>query len=144
MKKTTLLLPMLFIFGVLALTSCGTFGNSDLLSGTTWKLSSFGSISNPTAALPNINSSLVFGKDGRMNGNVGCNSFGGDYKVSADQITFGPVLRTMMACQGPVMQQEDAVMLVFSGTAKYTVDSGKLMITSTNGETVVTFTQAGK
>ena len=144
MKKSALFFYIVFILGVLALTSCAASGNSAVLTASAWKLASYGSPSNPKAALPDKNSSVVFGKDGRMNGNVGCNSFGGEYTVSANQIKFGPIMRTMMACQGPVMQQEDAVMQVFSGTVKYSLASGNLIITSANGETVVTFVPAGK
>jgi heat shock protein HslJ len=144
MKKISMFVFSLFIGGVLALTSCGAAGNPAALTANSWKLVSYGPISNPVAAVSNANTSLDFGKDGKFNCNVGCNSFGGDFTISGDQITFGPVVRTMMACDGQVMQQEDAVMLVFSGIVKFSIESGKLTINSTKGDTAVTFVPDGK
>jgi heat shock protein HslJ len=144
MKKTNLLILALVLITALAITSCGGIGNSTNLAGTSWKLVSFGTNTSLTAAAPDVPTSLDIGKDGKMSGNVGCNSFSGDYKVNGSQITFGPVVSTLMACPDPVMKQEAAVLKVFSGTANFKVDAGSIVITSEDGLSTVTFEQVGK
>mgnify|MGYP001274395903 CR=1 FL=1 len=144
MKKTTLLMFTLVLLTALVITSCGGIGNSANLAGTSWKLVNYGSNTSLTAAVPDVPTSLDIGKDGKMSGNVGCNSFSGDYKVNGSQITFGTVVSTLMACPDPVMKQEAAVLKVFSGTASFTLDAGTIVITSADGQSTVTFEQVTK
>jgi putative lipoprotein len=45
--------------------------------------------------------------DGRASGHGGCNSFTTSYTSSGrDEIDFGPIASTKMACAGPAMEQE--------------------------------------
>lgn len=45
--------------------------------------------------------------EGRASGHGGCNSFTATYSSSGrDEIDFGPIASTKMACEGPVMEQE--------------------------------------
>jgi heat shock protein HslJ len=68
---------------------------------------------------------------------MGCNQFGGDYETSADQITFGPMNSTLMACEEPLMTQESAVLAMLSGTVTYQVDATRLTLTAEDGSVVV-------
>jgi heat shock protein HslJ len=140
MKKIILVI----ILTSLALAACGSAGGSAALAGTTWKLVSYGSASNPTPAVSDAKTALTFDKDGKLSGNVGCNSISGDYTLNGEQVNFGAVVTTLMACADPLMQQESAVLKMFSGTVKYTVTSGQLTLTSADGATAVTFEQAAK
>lgn len=143
MKNSTLLILTLILVTSLALASCtaGGISNTTNLVGSSWKLVSYGSSNNPTAAVPDSTTSLIFAKDGKLTGNVGCNSFSGDYKANGSQVTFGQIVTTLMACSDPVMQQETAVLKVLSGTASFKVDSGKLVITSEDGQSMITLEQ---
>ena len=118
---------------VIVLSACSS-GSSVSVEGI-WKLDSY----NQTPAAAGVKTSIEF-KDGHMNGNVGCNSFGGDYKVSGDTLTFGPVMSTMMFCQGQQMDQEQASLAVFQKSAKFAMNGAQLTITSDDGKSVIVLT----
>jgi heat shock protein HslJ len=122
----------------LLLAACG--GASSALTGVTWKLVSYGPPGAEQDAVADVPTSLVFGDDGQVSGSMGCNSFGGEYKVEGNQITFGPLVSTLMACDEPIMNQESAVLKIFTGTVDYQVDGTTLTITGADGS-VATFTQ---
>lgn len=79
-------------------------------------------------ALEGTGASVTFSSDGTISGNFGCNSIGGSYSYDADTITFGPLMMTLMACDGPVVEQEAAMVRVLSGTVQYFVTDGELVI----------------
>ena len=130
MKKLVIGLLVLFV-----LAAC-TGGTSASITGQ-WKLVSHGSASNQTPAAPDVDTSIEFKSGGPMSGNVGCNSFGGDYEVKGDTITFGPVMSTMMFCEGPVGNQEMGTLAVFQESAKFVLDGDTLTITSADGNSVI-------
>jgi heat shock protein HslJ len=132
MKKNFLALIALVI--MVGFTACS--GQSSALIGD-WKLVSYGSKSSPTPVVSDIDTTVTIGADGKVNGNVGCNSFGGDYKTSGEKISFSQIASTMMACADPLMQQESAVFTVFTDKATFSMDGSTLTITSADGNTVV-------
>lgn len=122
-----------FIIGVLSallLTACS--GNSSASIQGWWKLISY----NQTPAVPNVETFIEF-KDGQLNGNVGCNSFGGDYTVNGDTITFGPVISTMMFCNDPIGEQEKGILAVLQKSATFVMDGNTLSITSEDGNSSI-------
>jgi heat shock protein HslJ len=131
-KETTMnkLITMLMLLSLaLTLPACGS-GTSASLTGTSWKLTTWeaGGVQNPTA--PGVETSLVFGNDDQVSGNLGCNSFGGTYSVTNGKITFGNLMSTLMACQEPQMSQETHAFQVLRGTASYTLKGDVLTITN--------------
>jgi len=130
MKKLVVGLLALFV-----LAACAG-GTSASVSGQ-WKLVSYGSASSQTPAAVNVDTNIEFGSDGKLNGNVGCNSFGGDYKVSGNQITFGPVMSTMMACLNQSGDQEMGTLAVLKDSAKFVMDNNKLTVTSADGKSMI-------
>jgi len=119
-----------FVIGLLAifvLTACAGKSSASIQGG--WKLVSYGSPSDQKPAVPDVDTSIEFGSDGRMSGNVGCNSFGGDYTVSGNTITFGPVMSTMMFCDA-VSEQESGTLAVLKEKPTFVLDGGMLTITS--------------
>jgi heat shock protein HslJ len=115
------------LFAFLALAACAG-GKSPSIEGQ-WKLVSY----TQTAAAPDVETSIEF-KDGQMSGNVGCNSFGGDYTVDGGTISFDSIMSTMMFCEGPVGDQELAVLSVLQESATFVMEGNTLMITSANGD----------
>jgi len=111
---------------IFALTACA--GRSSASIEGQWKLVSY----NQTAAVPDVETSIEF-KGGQMNGNVGCNGFGGEYKVNGDTLEFGSVMSTMMFCEGPVGDQEMAALAVFQETTTFLIDGNVMIITSADG-----------
>ena len=72
---------------------------------------------------------------------MGCNGFGGDYTQAGNTLTFGPIMRTLMACEGQRMEQEDAAMQVLVDTATFTLDGDTLTIFSADGGTLLSLTR---
>jgi len=135
MKKPLLLWIALLVVIGLTLSAC--VGTASVSLAGTWKLISHGSSTNPTPAEPNVEASLIFGSDGKLNGNMGCNGFGGDYKVDGSSITFGTIASTLMACADPVMRQESAAFNVLANTAAFKLEGNQLTITSFDGNSVM-------
>ena len=138
MKKSLL---VLFILS-LALAACASGSNSPSIVGT-WKLTAYGPAGSPTPAVADVDATLKFDADGKVGGSGGCNSLGGDYTVEGDQITFGPIISTMMACADPVMTQEGMVTQVMNESASYAIDGNTLTI-SRDGNILVFESVAGK
>jgi heat shock protein HslJ len=141
MTKITLIpLTLLFVSGLL-LSACASQGIQAGLPGTSWKLVSYGPAGKQTSAAAGIDTSLDFGKDGTVNGNLGCNSFSGNYQVTNGNIVFSMMISTMMACIGPQMNQEDAGLKIMNGTVRYTVAANKLTLFAAKGDNSITFTK---
>ena len=138
MKKIPLLSMFLAATLALALSACAANGTS--LTGTTWKLASYGPKVAQTAAAAGVETNLTIGADGKLSGNMGCNSMGGDFTVSGDTITFKNVYATEMACAEPQMLQEGAALKVLQGSVTFKLDGDTLTVTSTDGLNVLTFT----
>jgi heat shock protein HslJ len=128
---------MIGILAVIVLAACT--GSSSASVDGQWKLVSYGSPSAQTLAAPGVETSIEF-KDGQISGNVGCNSFGGEYTVEDNTITFGPVMATEMFCEA-VAEQEAATLAVLQGKTTFTLDGNTLTITSEDGNTVLVLEQ---
>jgi len=63
---------------------------------------------------------------GRVDVRAGCNQGGGSVEVTPDQLTFGPMMLTKMACEAGPMAVETAVTTVLSGAVAYTIDADVL------------------
>jgi heat shock protein HslJ len=132
MKKLYLIMIAMFM-----LAACGGGATSGSIVGG-WELVSYGDTSNQTTvASIDFNTFIDFGEDGELTGNVGCNSFGGDYKVEGNQITFGSLISTLIACEEPIATQEAAVMKTFTDSATYDLNGDTLTITSADGTTSI-------
>ena len=130
MKKTFLLAITLFILAACLSASADITGD--------WKLISYGDAGNPTPAIPNVDTSIKFDSNGQISGNVGCNSFGGNYEVSGDKITFTSIMSTLMYCE-ETSSQEQALLSVFSDKVNLQIqmNDDTLTITSADGTSVV-------
>ena len=134
MNKTTFYRMFLILFVGSMLVACAS---ASPLTGTTWHLTSYGSASNPTPAVPDVETSLTFDDAGKVSGNVGCNSFGGEYEIRGEKITFNTLTSTLMACEEPRMQQETAVFNLLTGTLDFKVSGNALTISSADGSSAL-------
>jgi len=128
MNKLVIGLWMLFL-----LTACAG-GSSAIIQGQ-WKLVSYGPASSQTPALADVETAIEF-KDGQLSGSVGCNHFGGDYKVQGDAIVFAPIMTTEMYCEA-VADQESGTLAVLQEKAGFVRDGNMLTITSGNGNSSI-------
>jgi heat shock protein HslJ len=103
-----------------------------------WKLTAYGSASAPTPAVEGVDAGLTFNEDGTVSGTSGCNGLGGDYSVQGNEITFGEFVSTLMACDDPIMAQEEAAHKVMIGTATYKIEGNTLTITKDDMVLVLT------
>ena len=139
MKKTTLIWTALIVTGMIV-SACAPGISNQSLNDTTWRLVSYGSATDPTPAAPDIETTLTFGADGQVSGNMGCNSFSGTFELKGDKIEFGPITSTMMACEGPGMEQEAAAFNVLRETVTASFDGSNLTLTGPDGD-VLALTQ---
>jgi len=77
-------------------------------------------------------------EDGRVGGNSSCNTFGGEYKVQGDNIEFGVMMSTMMACADNNAMMQEQEYLAFLGTVEtWKLDNGQLLLFDANGDMLV-------
>lgn len=132
MKKTIFLITLFAV----VLSACAG-GNTINLAGE-WALVSYGDASNPTPALPGVDTSISFDA-GQFGGTVGCNSFGGNYQMNGDQMSISSVISTMMFCD-QTSTQESAVLAILSDQTMTVTQSGNLLtLSSADGKSVVIF-----
>jgi heat shock protein HslJ len=141
MKKITLISLTLLVASGLILSACASQATRLSLPGTSWKLASYGPSGNQTSVVPGVDTSLDFGKDGTVNGNLGCNSFSGNYQVTDGNIVFTMMISTMMACPGPGFTQEGIGLKIMNGTVRYTVAGNRLTLYSASGSNTITFSK---
>jgi heat shock protein HslJ len=99
------------------------------LAGPTWTLTSI-IIGDAVSSVPaDVVATIQFDENGGVAINPGCNSGGGSYAVDGDEITFRDLITTEMACMGPQMDVEAAVMGVLSAdSVTFAIDAGTLTL----------------
>jgi putative lipoprotein len=131
MKWMTLLL-------VIVLTACipNTGGEPTQpagieLEGTRWLLESIGN----TPLVAGSEVTLQFDVDNQAGGNAGCNSYGGTYTLTGDQIEFTEIASTLMACvDESMMDQESAYLQALNSAQQVSVEGDRLTIRYEGGQ----------
>jgi heat shock protein HslJ len=100
-----------------------------------------GTSGNQTPAAVGIETRLNFGRDGKVSGIKGCNSFGGNYEVKDNEIVFSQMVSTMMACPGPQMDQETTALRLMNGTAHFQLQGNSLVIQAADGASAITLSK---
>ena len=127
---------LLLTLTILLLAACSSSAKADL-SGE-WKLVSYGDAANPTPALPGVETTITF-ENGQLGGNVGCNSFGGDFKLKGSGFTVGPIMSTLMYCNETAAQEQGVLGMLVEGVGfSVRMDGDLLTITSSDGASVIT------
>lgn len=75
----------------------------------------------------------IFGSDGKLSGNAGCNTYNGTYTIDGDKITIGPLATTRMACEQAVMDQESAYLNALANAATFNLGKDSLELRDANG-----------
>ena len=141
MKKISMISLTLLVASGLILSACASQTAPLSLPGTSWKLVSYGPAGNQTPAAPGVASNLDFGTDGTVNGNLGCNSFAGNYQGKDGNIVFTRMISTMMACPGPGFIQEGLALKIMNGTIRYTVAGNQMTLYAASGGNAITFSR---
>ncbi|GAB4445852.1 MAG: hypothetical protein Kow0031_28430 [Anaerolineae bacterium] len=97
------------------------------LDGTNWTLLE---LSESQPALADAPITLGFAGN-QLNGNGGCNGYGGDFTLGEDNpfvLTVGPLISTQMACPDPIMDLETAYTSALQNAAQWGYIVGNLAI----------------
>jgi heat shock protein HslJ len=79
---------------------------------------------------------IVF-ETGKVSGNDGCNTIGGDYSVHGSTIKIGPLSGTLMACENSDAAQGQAFVSIMGGpTVTYDISGATLNIHSPRGDII--------
>jgi len=97
------------------------------LEGTLWLLDGIAS-KGATSSVPQGVISSIRIVDGKLEVHTGCNSGGGDVNVTADSMTFGPLVLSKKACAAGPGAVEGAVTSVLTGTVAYSIDAVVLIL----------------
>ncbi len=136
------------LLGITMLVSSSTFiaaQNQSISAGnpladTEWMLTSFGvgNVGNPLIAGTTI--TLKFGSDGRAGGSGGCNSFGANYNVLRNTISFSPLISTRRACVNSGMnQQEQRFFRALQAAERFRLSGNSLVIFHDDGRNRLLF-----
>lgn len=99
------------------------------LAGTRWTVQTIDG--RPAAAIraPTVS----FGADRRVSGSASCNSYSGSYSTNDGDIDVRTIGRTEMACEQPLMRQEEAFIGALDAATRYVVESnGRLVLSGPN------------
>ena len=111
-----------------------------VLTGTDWRLVSFGPAGAETDVIAGTTVTLKFGDDGRANGSTGCNSYSGSYQVRGDSVAFGRLISTRRACiDQNANQQEQRFLSALELANRFRLSSNRLTILSDRGRNVLNF-----
>ncbi|MGL4649166.1 MAG: DUF4377 domain-containing protein, partial [Caldilineaceae bacterium] len=117
-------------------------GEPVALVGPTWLLRAFGEEAMVAYDETVSPVTLIFGEDGSLAGNAGCNNIIGGYVDDGSNLTIGPLGTTMMMCEEAAMAVETAFTSAFTGEPQpYTIRGDMLEIVYAAG--VLTFQAQG-
>jgi heat shock protein HslJ len=102
------------------------------LGGTPWEVESLVSADAVSSLPVGVRVPTLQFDAGRVLVFAGCNGGSGAYEATAQDITFGPIAITRMACNEASMEVEAHVLQVLAGTATYSIESD--VLTLTNGD----------
>jgi heat shock protein HslJ len=138
-----------FFGGTMAPNANATAGNAaeptaaapsgaDELAGSNWQLSGW-SVSAQQADEVTITLSFA---DGRIGGNSGVNSYGGDYTAAAGSLTIGETMMTLMAGPEPAMQAETTYHELLRQVRGYRLAGDQLTLLDEGGNELLIFSRA--
>jgi heat shock protein HslJ len=100
-------------------------------AGTAWRAETI--MGRPVLA--SAASTITFEADGRVSGRAGCNRYFGTSTMPGEQLSFGAIGATKMACAPALMDQETRFFQALGSATRRTIDAdGLLLIYSAGAE----------
>jgi heat shock protein HslJ len=112
-------------------------GETLTLEGVNWRLVEY-LVGFDALAMAAAEATMTF-QDGRVSGNGGCNTFSAGYTVEGQQLTVEPAASTMMACEEPIMGQEQTFFTNLGQAASYEIVDNQLHILDAEGRLLLSF-----
>ncbi len=107
-----------------------------VLANTTWSLVTIDG--QPSIAGRAV--TLNFQSDGQLGGNSGCNSYGGQYRLSGSSITITQLISTLRACaEQPLNDQEAVFQKALGDAALFSLAGNQLTLKNAGGGEVLMF-----
>lgn len=104
------------------------------LTGTNWSANGINTGTDAVASLvADTEVTAVFGDDGTISGNAGCNTYNGTYEVSGESMTIGPLATTRMMCEPDVSKQEANYLAALGRVTTYTIRGDQLELRDDEG-----------
>jgi heat shock protein HslJ len=106
-----------------------TPGAENNLANTQWTLVSFGPPGQETPVIPGSAVTLEFDAAGLTGGTGGCNSFGSEYTVQDNILSFGEIVSTLIACEDEsITAQEQQYYEALRSAGRFEVAADRLTI----------------
>jgi heat shock protein HslJ len=131
--------PILAAFSLasgLAAAACASMSPSALssdLAGTRWHVSAI--VGDGPGQVRQAR--VEFAPEDRISGSGGCNRFFGVYEAAGGAIDVRALGRTEMACETPLMEQEEIILAVLDKAERYELQGDQLVITADDGRRLV-------
>jgi heat shock protein HslJ len=110
------------------------------LSGTSWQVIAYNNGKQAvTSVLASTTLTAEFGKDGKLSGNSGCNTYTGAFTITGDQIKIGPLATTRMACPQEIMDQETLYLAALQTAATYRIEGTGMELRTKDGALAADF-----
>ncbi len=113
-----------------------------VLAGATWMMTSYNNgRGGLQSALAGVEVTAIFGEDGKLSGDSGCNTYSAAYTVDDDKVEIGPARTTRMMCAQPIMAQETAYLKALEGAATFRMERTRLVLRDAGGAAMAAFIQ---
>ena len=146
LRRIAIVLPLVLVASAFAACGGDEGSSSDpgtqdpaALEGQSWILTQMLSAGGQTQIL-DVGVSAEF--DGTtISGNAGCNSYHASYEASGNEISFGPVAGTKMACPEAEMSTEARYLQLLEGVATFETSGRSMSMSDADGTAVLQFMQ---
>ena len=94
--------------------------------------------------LTGTRTTALFGAEGNLSGDGGCNTYASTYQINGDKLTIAPIAGAHEFCSEPIgiMDQEVQYLSVLQTAATYILDGGLLTLLDGAGNQVAVFVAA--
>jgi heat shock protein HslJ len=113
---------------------------SDPLAGTRWQVRSYYDLASSSLVnvLAGTTLTVDFGRDGRVTGSSGCNTYSARYLVSGSQLAITSLAGTGKLCSTPagIMEQEAAFKALLPAVVGYSIEGSSLYLKNSSGQII--------
>jgi heat shock protein HslJ len=139
MHTKELIIALLVAITPIAVNAQVSLTNSQL-SGSEWRLTSFGPLGRETAVVQGTTVTLNFSSDGNASGSTGCNSYRGTFRVQGSGIAFSRLVSTRRACIDPrANQQEQRYLAALESANRFRLAGDRLTLYANRGRDLINF-----